>query len=89
MSISSIIYVYLVDGVCWLHLHLAGRRVDTLRYLCLDGYQDATPVGHPLPQPLVQCGVLVHEAVVPRGAVQVHKGGPEGGQVACGPNKQL
>ena len=37
-SWSSLI-THLIDGLCLLHLHLAGRRVDAVRYLSLDRYQ--------------------------------------------------
>ena len=35
----SLLITHLIDGLCLLHLHLAGRRVDAVRYLSLDRYQ--------------------------------------------------
>ena len=34
---------YLIDGLSGLHLHLAGRRVDRVWDLSLDGDQDLAP----------------------------------------------
>ena len=46
--------------------------------------EDATndiPVGHPLTQTIIEGPVVIKESVVSRGAVEMNKSGPKGGQM--------
>ena len=76
---KKIVWIHLVDGLGGLDLDLAGRRVDVVRDVGLEGDEEAAAVAHALPEPVVQVGVLVDEAVVAGGAVQVHEGRAERG----------
>ena len=68
----------LVDGLGGLDLDLGGGGVDGVGDVRLEGDEETPPVGHSLAEAVVEVGVLVDDAVVPRRPVQVDKGRPEG-----------
>ena len=74
----NVFFSYLVDSLRGFDLDLRGRRVDRVRNVRFERDQQATPVGDPLAQSVIQVGMLVDEAVVTCRAVEMDEGRPEG-----------